>query len=290
MTVGLLNSQTGRFVDMVNPVNRLCPWNRGLVSWWLALPGTTGSARFMDIMNPGPHGNHGTLTSMDPATDWKGTNRPGGFGELDYDGVNKHVDAGNPTNIQTIADEITVSAWMNIGSTARGDAVSQWGSANQHFLLTHGLPAGKAEFFISKTGGAAKTSGDSSQTIAAGEWHCLTGRYTGAAIEIYVDGELGSSTAESGAMHTTSSRNVTIGESGDDNYLGQIDDVRIHNRALSANELKLMYLDSLKGYPDTLNWIEEPAVTFVAAVGGAVPALDEGMLTGGLQPLGGGVA
>ena len=75
-------------VNMSSPVNWGHPLNRGLVFWGLVTPGTYSGTRFTDLTNPGSSGNHGTLSgsSSDGPPAWQGTNRPGGWGHLKFDG------------------------------------------------------------------------------------------------------------------------------------------------------------------------------------------------------------
>lgn len=56
-------------VDWQDPINRQCSLNRGLVGWWMGTPLCFGGTRMVDLLNR----NHGTLTNMDPATDWVAT-------------------------------------------------------------------------------------------------------------------------------------------------------------------------------------------------------------------------
>ncbi len=269
MTTGILNPTTGRFVDMVSPVNRLCPLNRGLGAWWLGLPGTTGGARLMDVMNLGPHGHHGTLTNMDPATDWKSSDRLGGFVALDYDGTNDFVDVPDHPDLKP-ASALTIMAWIRIpGTTPSFSAIIEKArsapsasEANGYVLTVNALN----QLRLDLTGTAATGT----TLLETDEWWHVAGWWDGADIKVFVNAVEEASIAKTSITYNTGNLNI-----GRDKFSptgrvfnGLIDDVRIFNRALTVAELEYVISDSQKGYPDTLNWIEEPAVTFVEPAGG----------------------
>lgn len=90
-------------IDLHRPVNWSHPLNRGLVSWWLAMPhsGRRGLT-WRDLCGR----NHGTLTN---GPVWGGAKgRRGGFASLEFDGDNDRVDgASYPAN----TFPCTVTAW-----------------------------------------------------------------------------------------------------------------------------------------------------------------------------------
>jgi len=121
MVLGLLDTQNDAMIDMIQPVNRLHPANRGLVAWWMVLLGTSGGRRFMDIYNPGPNGLHGTLTNMDPATDFVPSSRLGSYGELDLDGVDDYIDFGDSQSTGITTGDISVFLWVFITNSQGND-------------------------------------------------------------------------------------------------------------------------------------------------------------------------
>ncbi len=262
MTSGILNPTTGRFVDMVSPVNRLCPLNRGLVAWWLILPGTTGGARLMDIMSPGPHGRHGTLINIDPAIDWKGPSRRGGFGTLNYDGSVDRVDLKSDLLLAS-GESFTLSVWVYARSLATRFAFSV-GAA----VVPQGPHIGSHSSGVWRFGVWGGGQVDNATDHTTDTWHHLVGTYDGTNGRLYANGVL-----IGGPSALTFTGTDGTGRLGILNNLGSlwngfIDDARFYRRIISGYEVEHLYYDALKGYPDTLNWIEEPAVTFAAAAGG----------------------
>lgn len=82
-------------IDWSNPINWGHPLNRGLVSWWLAVPGQNGwgTTRWRDMVHRSQV--HGALTNMDPSTDW--VNSGYRTGSIALDGDNDYIDVSAVT-------------------------------------------------------------------------------------------------------------------------------------------------------------------------------------------------
>jgi len=83
------------------------------------------------------------------------------------------------------------------------------------------------------------------------EWHFIVGMYNGEYISIYCDGELIGYLAQNGVV-TPNAIDLYIGKisrSGDDWFVGTIDDIRIYNRPLSNDEIQALYHEG--GWPNT---------------------------------------
>ncbi|MHC1730670.1 MAG: LamG domain-containing protein [Bacteroidales bacterium] len=75
------------------------------------------------------------------------------------------------------------------------------------------------------------------------EWNHVVGVVDGTTAKLYVNGEMATSVDISGTI-ITSNNPVHIGAQNyrtDQNFVGTIDDVRIYNRALTAQEIKILY-------------------------------------------------
>ena len=81
-----------------------------------------------------------------------------------------------------------------------------------------------------------------SSNVMDGQWHHIVGginRATGTSF-IYADGVLeGTNGSASGNIRTATE--LRIGVSGNENLQGEIDDVRIYNKALSGEEIEALY-------------------------------------------------
>jgi len=80
-------------------------------------------------------------------------------------------------------------------------------------------------------------------------WHHLVGVYTGTEVSLYVDGQLASSRPKSGTGVVLSIMKIgNISESANpyQNFTGYIDDVRIYNKALAAQEVQELLMEQVE--------------------------------------------
>lgn len=224
-------------------INWRHPLNRGLVSWWLAVPQWMGSNTFRDLC-----GRHqGTLTNG-PA--WRGAQgRSGGWGCLGLDGTDDYVTlaALHPGTGGTL----TVSCWLRSSAAADQGVV----------IGVYDNTAPGSSWMIWKLSGetVVRLYSKSIQILAIGNqfdgiWHHIVCVWNGLVGTIYVDGLLNISGDIPMADSVT-----TIAQIGADTSLVlgylqfQGDDFRFYNRALSATEVQQLYTESRRGYPGMLN-------------------------------------
>lgn len=248
------------FVDWSNPVNWDHSLNRGLIEWWLAVPGTRGfgSVQWRGLCNR----YVGTLTNMDSKTDWLSTSRIGGMGNLDFDGTDDYVDAGNAPDLTFgTGQSFSYSLWFNQKKVQYG-----WTG-----LVYHGV-AGESQghigfqfstrYLSGGTGDGVNWQTNSSAYVpTVGDWvHAvLTLDRVSNVMKLYADSvEVGSF----GHSHvpTPTSLGLRIGEgnAGSERFDGFIDNVRIFNRALTAVEVREEYRLSRLGLMGLLNTIWMP--------------------------------
>lgn len=100
-------------------MNRMNPFMKGLVSWWVVVPPLAGSGTWYDIIG----GQHGTLTNMagGTASGFGPTKRPDWWGEMRFDGVNDLVLAGPNSYYGFPNQTFTVALWYRataVGTSA----------------------------------------------------------------------------------------------------------------------------------------------------------------------------
>jgi len=101
---------------------------------------------------------------------------------------------------------------------------------------------------------------------AAGRWYHITGTFDGSSFNIYVNGALEGTVLRSGA-HADASGMLIGARSGSQNYFtGEMDDVRLYSKALTAAEIGL----AMRGNP-LVAWSPNPANGATAYVSDAVP-------------------
>lgn len=146
---------------------------------------------------------------------------------LEFDGQVGVVDVGNIGH----SNQLTVSAWVKRGTGGGGTIVSKTQGAHE-WELQYGSN-GYAYFVINGVN-TGKYLGP-----GTGEWTHLVGTYDKTAIRLYQDGVLVNSKAYTEDVKDLGN-SVGIGRRVNGNgasFGGQIDDVRIYNRALSEAEV-----------------------------------------------------
>lgn len=214
-------------------------------------------------------GNHGTMISMDPATDWV----IGQFGKaLDFDGSGDRITIPYTASLD-VQDHVTVAAWVTISDlSARRNIYSErWDdSVNGLFQLETGTESGQTESVGVTTNGvfnAATAIG----SVAINTLHHIVYTRGGTTQHIYIDGVDQSLLVDSPQTLSTVTTPRVIGASDvgftpAQFFSGKQDEVRLYNRAINAAEVWSLY---------TQPYLEfEPEEIFIAkapAAGGANP-------------------
>jgi hypothetical protein len=170
---------------------------------------------------------------------------------LQLDGVDDYVDCGNPSMLDFGTGDFTISAWINMTATERGTVYAKGGDNSGGVRYTFAMGEGNNDGKMTLT-----TDDDSTKVQAMGDtivndgtWHHVATMRSGTDLLVYVDGALdGTNTVPEGYdLSGTSQANALIGAITDARdatgatlekfFAGIIDDVRIYNRALSAEEV-----------------------------------------------------
>lgn len=246
-------------IDLLSPVNWLAPLNRGLVGWWMAMPGLMSGGGLVDLL-----GQHiATLTS---GASWSTAAHAGGAGSIALDGTDDHLQT-----TLGIADTpgITVSAWANLTAAGNFPQIASYGTnANAVAELRGSGTTGKLSFV-----NRGNNNGATEATASNGTgWHHWIGTGNKVTLTLYKDGV---QAATSATAHSTAGTTVSyrFGRRSDDAFgsfpfPGYLNDIRIYRgRVLTAFEARELYLASSQCYPDELNRVEWLAFPPAAAVG-----------------------
>lgn len=203
---------------------------RGLVGAWSPCLTPERGTRLRDATG---RKNHGTLTNMDPATDWVVSE---GKWALDYDGL----DDGVPTLYTGALADFTVCAWFySRATTAFLRIVDK--TYDTGFWIGHSETWGSSDY----GGGILESVSPYGHflTFTENAWHHLAMSRKGTTKTIYGNG--GQSVTSATVLSTVTSTNpLRIGSRtiiGDNNFNGLIDGCLLFNRALSANEVAQLY-------------------------------------------------
>jgi hypothetical protein len=205
------------------------------------LSGLVGYWRFEDpagatVSDSSGQGNHGTLLG-------KARRIPGKFGQaLDLDGATASVQVPHTPSLDPGASTFTLSIWL------RNHKQDVWGwnvlfkddgRLRQYYFLSVAV---KPRFEFST--GDQKVTVDGKSGINDNRWHHLvavrSALYTA---QIYVDGVLEASASAAPSENSSIQTNspLWIGGGNQTFFAGQIDEVRIYNRALSADEVRQLF-------------------------------------------------
>jgi hypothetical protein len=185
---------------------------------------------------------------MDPATDWVGS--PYGRA-LDFDGTNDYISI---PNLGAVLDgaKLTLSAWIyprNIATTLYPRIIDRVYSGQFALYVEQSTPGYALSWALCTIGGSTDHAGiEPPNTIVLNRWQHVAMTWDGVNVRTYVNGKLIETygTHVSGGLLTSASE-VRIGQRVDAGtnraFDGQIDDVRIYNRALLFSEIAQLYFD-----------------------------------------------
>ena len=250
-------------------LDRTHPLNRGLVGYWPLSEGAGDRAN--DISGTG---NNGVLTNGPVITGGK-------FGSsVSFDGVNDSIIVPNHNSIDFGANQdFTIAVWVNTtkamvnaqypciiskdntGATRTGYNIylhSSMSDARWHFQVL--IPTQYTVYGRSD--------------IADGKWHFVVGVRSGSTVLTYEDGSFANSLAASSA---SLQKDIPLhfgsfsGGAASGFYTGNESEVRIYNRALSAQEIQQLYTDPFCMYEQSNKfkwWIASGA--YIKSVSGTL--------------------
>ncbi|MFC1618924.1 FG-GAP-like repeat-containing protein [Candidatus Neomarinimicrobiota bacterium] len=194
------------------------------------------------------NGNDGTEHSVTLAEDR--------FGRVDsaYSFSGGYISMPTDASIlNTPIDQYTFQAWIrSTSSTGNPQNVfethTQAPSGNREIYFEADMPA-PMRFGITDVSGADHQV--VSNSLELNTWYQVVGTYDGSKQKIYIDGELQDSLVWSSSFTINSGAELGKDMEGGQYFQGQLDDIRIYNRALSAAEINSLYHE--KGWdPDLL--------------------------------------
>jgi hypothetical protein len=170
---------------------------------------------------------------------------------LNFDGVNDYVQSG-----RSVSYDMTLAAWIKTSSTAIGPQgnPTQWWDGEciidadvGGFQNDFGSSDNRGKFtFGTGRAGVGETSVQSTSLINDGNWHHVLATRKGntGEMKVYVDGVL-QATGSGYSGYLTSPTSIRIGQmlsstGSGTAFQGQIDDVRIYDRVLTADQIALL--------------------------------------------------
>jgi len=188
------------------------------------------------------NGNNGIFGASTAAPTFSGDNG----GVLSFDGSNDYVNAGNNSSL-SFTNNLTIQVWCSSNISDNGYRTPLMKTTSTAWSNGYGFyqVSGNFYFFINQWNGAQTVSvSKTTFTLTS-----FVATYDGANLKLYENGILRQTGSSFTSNVSNSATNLEIGRgSGVNNYVwnGNIAQVSIYNKALSANEVQQNY-NALKG-------------------------------------------
>ena len=190
------------------------------------------------------YGNNGTIYGSASRTDETPNNVLGRA--LSFDGNNDYVDCGNDPSLN-ITGDITISAWVKAESKGSWERVLAKRDTIISYMLGFNDDSNQ-KWNAYLDGPSGGTSLDSINAAETDTWVYLVMTLNGTDFRLYINGNFDNNITHSGGIYP-SNNHVQIGRQLTGyNFHGTIDEVRIYNRALSAQTVREHYLAGLKNH------------------------------------------
>ena len=203
----------------------------------------------MDLITNHGGGNYTTPDSSGNGADlqvYGATGVTGRWGQAAaFNGANG--DALSTSASQLMPAHITTMAWVKASSSPGSDkAILSQGGISSCAAASYALYTGSGggvQFYIATGSSTTINSAAAASSLWDGNWHAVAGTFDGSTVRLYVDGqEVGSPTPATGAAidYSLPDHTFDVGNfhacSGFA-YTGDIDEVRVYDRALGAAEI-----------------------------------------------------
>lgn len=223
--------------------DRECEWMEDGLQLLLC-PSFTGATGGMLPDISGKDAN-GVLTNMDRNTAWTTS---GGKGALSFDGSTNHTAIASSRSLTPQNPSVSFWTYMRPqNSNIKGILDNNHAAFQGYVIQSEDATTNRRFYFawhdgISFRGNAAVAT----VTIPLEKWSHICYSKNGATISGYLDGQqvYSVATANGNIFYTTPPRQVNIGgvlNEPSRRWNGNLDDIRIYNRALTATEIRQLY-------------------------------------------------
>ncbi|KKR82381.1 MAG: hypothetical protein UU29_C0014G0014, partial [Candidatus Daviesbacteria bacterium GW2011_GWA2_40_9] len=167
----------------------------------------------------------------------------------------------------------SLSFWVKDGGTnANGDAIVEKWSGTGGYSYVFRFQGNSILF--GRYDGTNNPFPIGSTAITGGTWHHVIGVKDGSTLRLYIDGAADGTASDTTTGTTTNASAVFIASRGGTGqyYKGDVDELRIYNRAFSASEVTQLYNDSTSSILTAVQGQAVPSTSFATEEQGPGPA------------------
>jgi len=168
-------------------------------------------------------------------------------GALDFDGVDDYVSVPDDSSLDfTSGQSFSVATWFRIeaGDASGQPILQKYSNSNRSGYALFGNSGSVSGRIAFVTWGTGEIFVLDEGEYNDGNWHYAVGvrnQYSGI-IQLYINGvEVDTNNEPTRSLANSANLSIGTNWTGNSDYHGKIDDVRIYNRALSAEEIQQLY-------------------------------------------------
>jgi hypothetical protein len=234
------------------------PPRTGLVGYW-TMDSNDMSSTGATLYDRSGQNNHGTVTGTTTSTGRIAQSR-------NFNGTSNQVSLGSNDILNMHYSSRTIAAWIKTSATVSQRIFNKEYGANTplsgYALMT--WTGGKGALVYAPKSGTTENIILTDSVIADNRWHHLVGVINRSGnLDLYIDGVQASVTVQAGSRDISGSSGTDVtdslvstigvntslwGGASGEYWSGQIDDVRVYNYALSAQEVANLYQSSARSY------------------------------------------
>ena len=241
--------------NVLCPINWSHPLNDKRLAWWMSIPSWDGGTQLRDLCGL----YHGAFTSMANANNgWRDANaRPGQLAKsVLLDGSAGYMAVGNPVALR-LQKPFSLAAWFRTPRTDGYNAILAHTTAFSNTATPYSLVVqNTGVIYCDRQAGNSLNSPGS--TIAANTWYRGVAVYGASATTLYVNAAQVATGAAAPTLTYSGSLQLGCYVAGGGHFRGQLDDITIWGRELSAQDVADDYRLSQRGYPGVINRLEVP--------------------------------
>ncbi len=197
-------------------------------------------------------GNTGTTSGSPSVT-------PGKIGQgIALDGSDDYISIADASSIDyDYNQDFSFSVWVKLPSTqsdtSGGDnfIIEKWSASGGYpyvlrvYNQTYGTSGDRGKVVFRRYDGTNSPGVTSTSALNDNAWHHVVGTKSGSTLRIYIDGASQGTSTDTTTTTTTNASPLYIGTRGGstNNLTGSVDEFRLYNRVLTADEVSALYLN-----------------------------------------------